>query len=104
MLEITEKDVFCVYNQLIGKYDLVLTTTFELDDGFTINAPIIVGKAHKQIIQLYACEDMFVMDVLNDEKTMCTHWHPYDVDMAVKDITEFMDGKSDYPFQKLSQL
>ena len=101
MFEITEKDVLTVYNQLKSKYDLILTTTTELDDGFTINVPIIVGKSHKQIIQLYACEDMFVMDVLNDEKTMCTHWHPYDVDMAVKDIAEFMDGKSDYLLQKL---
>ena len=76
----------------------------ELDDGFTIDVPILVGKAHEQIIQLYACDDMFVMDVLNDEKTMCTHWHPYDVDMAVKDIAEFMDGKNDYPLEKLPQM
>ena len=104
MLEITYQDVLTVYQQLKDKYDLVLTTTAELDDGFTIDVPIIVGKAHEQIIQLYACEDIFVMDVLNDEKTMCTHWHPYDVDMAVKDIAEFMDGKNDYPLEKLSQL
>ena len=104
MFEITEKDVLTVYQQLKDRYDLVLTTTAELDDGFTIDVPIIVGKAHEQIIQLYAYEDIFVMDVLNDEKTMCTHWHPCDVDMAVKDIAEFMDGKNDYPLEKLPQM
>ena len=104
MLEITYQDVLTVYQQLKDKYDLVLTTTAELDDGFTIDVPIIVAKAHGQIIQLYACEDIFVMDVLNDAKTMCTHWHPYDVDMAVKDIAEFMDGKNDYPLEKLPQM
>lgn len=103
MLEITYQDVLTVYQQLKDKYDLILTTTAELDDGFTIDVPIIVGKAHGQIIQLYAYEDIFVMDVLNDEKTMCTHWHPYDVDMAVKDIVEFMDGKNDYQLAKLPQ-
>ncbi len=101
MLEITCQDVLTVYQQLKDKYDLVLTTTAELDDGFTIDVPIIVGKAHGQIIQLYAYEAMFVMDVLNIEQTMCTHWHPYDVDSAVKDIAEFMDGKSDYKLEKL---
>ena len=104
MLEITYQDVLTVYQQLKDKYDLVLTTTAELDDGFTIDVPIIVGKAHEQIIQLYACENIFVMDVLNDEKTMCIHWHPCDVDMAVKDIAEFMDGKNDYPLEKLLQM
>ena len=104
MFEITEKDVLTVYQQLKDKYDLVLITTAELDDVFTIDVPIILGKAHGQIIELYVCEDMFVMDVLNDEKTMCTHWHPYDVDIAVKDIAEFMDGKNDYPLEKLPQM
>ena len=98
-----DSDVFAVYERLKDTYSLVMTTTTALDDGFTIDVPIIVGKAHEQIIQIYACEDIFVMDVLNDEKTMCTHWHPYDVDMAVNDISEFMDGKSDYQLEKIPQ-
>lgn len=104
MFDITNNDVLVVYEQLKDKYDLVLTTTFLLDEGFTIDCPIIVGKAHGQIIELYACEDMFVMDVLNTEQTMGTHWHPYDVDSAVQDIAEFMDGKSDYRLEKLPQV
>ena len=103
-MNITDDDILAVYEQLKDRYDLFLTTTALWDDGFTIDVPIIVGKAHGQIIQLYACDDMFVMDVLDDEKTMCTHWHPYDIDMAVKDIAEFMDGKNDYPLEKLPQI
>jgi hypothetical protein len=32
---------------------------------------------------------------------MCTHWHPYDVDMAANDFSEFMDGKNDYPLEEI---
>ena len=101
MYDFTDREVLVVYEQLKDRYDLVLTTTAELDDGFTIDVPIVVGNAHGQIIELYACEDMFVIDVLNDERTMCTHWHPYSIEDAVSDIAEFMDGKSDYILEKL---
>lgn len=101
IFDITDNDVLAVYEQLKDKYDLLLTRTSLVDEDFTIDCPIIVGKAHGQIIQLYACEALFIMDVLNTEKTMCTHWHPYDVDDAAKDIAEFMDGKSDYKLIKI---
>ena len=101
MFEITDNDVLVIYEQLKDRYDLTLTNTLSLNEGFTIDCPIIIGKAHGQIIQLYVCETIFVMDVLNDEKTMCTHWHPYDVDMAANDISEFMDGKNDYPLKQI---
>ena len=100
-MNITDNDILAVYEQLKDRYDLFLTTTALLDDGFTIDVPIVVGKAHGQIIELYAWDDMFVMDVLDDEKTMCTHWHPYDVDMAANDFSEFMDGKNDYPLEEI---
>ncbi|MBQ8415153.1 MAG: hypothetical protein IJX58_07905 [Clostridia bacterium] len=101
MLDFTDNDILLIYHRLKDKYNLLLTLTSLLDDGFTIDCPIIVGKAHGQIIQLYVCDKMFIMDVLNEEQTMCTHWHPYDVDDAVSDITDFMEGRSDYPLQKL---
>ena len=104
MFDFTDNDVLAIYQQLKDRYDLVLTRTSLLDEGFTVDCPIIVGKAHGQIIELYSCENMFIIDVLNNEQTMCTHWHPYDVDMAVKDIAEFMDGKNDYPLEKLPQI
>ncbi len=95
-------DVIAVYEQLKDKYDLILTTTSELDEDFTIDCPIIVGKAHGQIIELYD-DGLFVMDVMDAEKTMGTHWHPLDVENAVNNIAEFMEGKSDYELYPFRQ-
>ena len=53
MFYITVDDVLKVYEQLKDRYDLLQTTTSELDEGFTVDCPIIVGKAHGQIIELY---------------------------------------------------
>ena len=94
--EKTNQDIYNIYEQLKNKYDLILTKTSALDEGFTIDCPIIVGKSHGQIIELYVCDGMFVMDVIDAEKTKGTHWHPYEIDDAIKDIVEFMNGKSDY--------
>ena len=92
-----------VYEQLKDRYDLVLTTTAALNQGFTIDCPIIVGKAHGQIIELYKDDPLFVMDVMDAEQTMGTHWHPYDVNDAVEDIVEFMEGKSQYEMYPFGQ-
>ena len=103
MFDNTVEDVLAVYEQLKGRYCITLTTTADLDEGFTIDCPIIVGKAHGQIIELYSDGDMFVLDVMDAAQTMGTHWHPNDVDAAVEDISAFMAGKSDYelyPFPK----
>ncbi|MBR5467868.1 MAG: hypothetical protein IKU80_01420 [Firmicutes bacterium] len=96
MLEATATDVIAVYEQLKDKYELILTTTSALDEGFDVNCPIIVGKANGQIIELYENDGIFIMDVMNDEQTKGTHWHPVGIKDAVCDIVEFMEGKSDY--------
>ena len=101
--DITENDVINVYERLKDRYDLILTTTMEFDREFTVDSPLIVGKAHGQMIELYVCDDIFVLYVADSEQTMGTHWHPSNVDRAAKDITEFMDGKSDYKFYKYNQ-
>ena len=104
MFDITVDDVMAVYEQLKDRYDLVLTTTSALDEGFNVDCPIVVGKAHGQIIELYEHGGDFVLDVMDAEQTKCTHWHPNDVKGAVDDIVEFMEGKSDYkmcPFRKV---
>ena len=98
-----DDDLKVIYEQLKDRYELILTNTAALDEGFTVDCPILVGKAHGQIIELYLDCEMFVMDVMDAEQTKGTHWHPIDVESAVKDITEFMEGKSDYeltPFKK----
>ena len=98
-----DEDLKVIYEQLKDRYALVLTTTAALDEGFTVDCPILVGKAHGQIIELYLDCEMFVMDVMDAAQTKGTHWHPNDVEDAVKDIVKFMDGKADYeltPFKK----
>lgn len=103
MFCMTDKNVLEVYAQLKDKYGLILTTTYALDEGFTIDCPIIVGKAHGQIIELYSDGDMFILDVMDAEQTKGTHWHPNDVDSAVEHIVKFMEGKSDYELYPFRQ-
>ena len=103
MFGMTDKNVLEVYAQLKDRYDLILTTTSALDEGFTINCPILVGNAHEQIIELYSDGYLFVMDVMDKTQTKGTHWHPNDVDSAVEDIVEFMEGKSDYELYPFKQ-
>ena len=92
----TEEELRMVYDQLKDRYDLTWTTTAALDEGFSIDCPIIVGKAHEMVIELYSDGDMFVLDVMDAAHTKGTHWHPDDVEDAVLDIAEFMNGESDY--------
>ena len=96
MFDSTVDDVMAVYEQLKDRYDLVLTTTSALDEGFTIDCPIVVGKAHGQIIELYEDGGVFVLEVMDAAKTKGSHWHPRDVECAIDDIVKFMEGKSDY--------
>ena len=103
MFGMTDENVVEVFAQLKDKYDIILTTTSALDEGFTIECPIIVGKAHGQILELYSDGDMFVLDVMDAEQTKGTHWHPNDVDSAIKYIVEFVEGKSDYELYPFGQ-
>ena len=103
MFDIAGDDILKVYEQLKDRYALVLTTTYALDEGFTIDCPIIVGKAHGQIIELYKDDPLFVMDVMDEEQTKGNHWHPYNVEYAVYDIEDFINGKSDYDLQPFGQ-
>jgi len=97
-------DIEKVYEQLKDRYDLVLTTTSALNEGFTIDCPILVGQAHEQIIELYEYEEILVMDVMDIAQTKGTHWHPFDIESAVEDIIEFMAGKSDYEMSLFNQV
>lgn len=92
----TDDDLKAIYEQLKDRYELVLTNTADLDEGFTVDCPILVGRAHGQIIELYLDCEMFVLNVMDEAQTKGTHWHPSDVKSAIEYIVEFMDGKSDY--------
>ena len=95
-----DQDVLAVYEILKDRYDLTLTTSTAVDDGFTIDCPIIVAKAHGLILWLYSDGDVFVLDVMDEGQRKGTHWHPDDVESAVEDIAEFMVGKSDYHLRR----
>lgn len=92
-----------VYDHLKDHYDIILTNTAALDEGFTIDCPIIVGKAHGLILELYKDGKLFVMDIMDAERTKGTHWHPNDVETAVEDIVAFMEGKEDYELMPFKQ-
>ena len=104
MFGITSDDVFTVYTKLKDKYQLLMTTAFALDEGFTDDCPVLVGKAHGQIVELYSDGGMFILDIMDEEQTKGTHWHPYDVEDAVEDITEFMEGKTNYEMYPFKQV
>ena len=103
MFDITADDVFAVYEQLKDRYPLIMTTTGALDEGFTVDCPILVGKAHGQIIELYEDGGDFILDVMDEAQTKGTHWHPNDVDSAIDYVVEFMEGKSDYEMYRFKE-
>lgn len=96
MFYMTDAHVLEVFEQLKDRYPLVLANSLDLNEGYTIDCPVLVAKAHGQILELYSDGVLFVLDVMDAQQTKGTHWHPDDVEDAVEDITAFMDGKSDY--------
>jgi hypothetical protein len=97
---ITVDDLFAVYEQLKDKYELTMTTSLAVDDGFEGDWPLLLAKAHGLVLWLYEWGGDFVLDVMDEKHTKGTHWHPVDVESAVKHVTEFMEGKSDYELQR----
>ena len=103
MCDISFDDLNAVYKQLKDRYELTMTNAAALREGFPVDCPILVGRAHGQIIELYEDGDMFVLDVMDANQTKGTHWHPNDVSNAVDDIVEFMEGKADYKLHPFKQ-
>ena len=98
-----DDDLKAIYERLKDRYPLAFTNTFALDEGFTVDCPILVGRAHGQIMELYLDCEMFVLDVMDEAQTKGTHWHPDDIESAIGFIVEFMDGKSDYEMHPFKQ-
>ena len=87
----------CIYEKMKDKYDLILTNTFALNDGYTIDVPVIRGISSDRRFDLYKEEDLFVFSVeffdkSGDEKY--SHEHPYDTNDAVDYIEKFMSKRS----------
>ena len=55
-------------------------------------------------MELYKDGDMFILDMMDEQQTKGTHWHPNDADSAIDDIVEFMEGKSDYEMYPFKQI
>ena len=102
MFEITEADVFAVYESLKDKYPLKMTAAKQVDEAFEMDCLILVGRAHGQMITLYEYGGDFILDVMDEAQTKGTHWHPWDVKSAAHDIAEFMDGREDYELYPFS--
>ena len=83
-----------IYHQRKDKFDLTLTTTAALDDGYTIDVPVIRGIGSDRRFDLYKeSETVFVFSVeffFKDGQDRYSHGHPYDAEDALKYIDEFM--------------
>ncbi len=91
------KELKLIYDKLKSTYDLVLTNTFALNDGYTIDVPVIRGKAPDRRFDLYKEDDLFVFSVEFFDKAgeeIYSHAHPYDVNDVIDYIEKFMSGKS----------
>ena len=97
-------DLDIIYDQLKGRFDLVLTNTFALDDGYTWDMKVIRGKSILGRFDLYKEDDddnqfVFSVEYTNPRKLNChladgkyTHWHPQSVEQAINDVVAFMEG------------
>ena len=99
--DMTEKDLFAVYERLKDRYALTLTNTLSAHKCFRMDVPILIARAHDRILWLYVDAGDFVLEVMDSACTMGTHWHPLDAEQAVQDITAFMEGTEDYPMYPL---
>ncbi len=99
--EITEKDLFAVYDRLKDRYALTMTNTLSAHECFRMDVPILIARAHDRVLWLYVDAGEFVFDVMDSTCTMGTHWHPMTVEQAVCDVTAFMEGTAEYPMYPL---
>ena len=86
-----------IYENLKCTYHLILTNTFSLNDGYTIDVPVIRGTATGRRFDLYKEGDLFVFSVHLFDKAdedKYSHAHPYDANHAMKYIEDFMLGRS----------
>ena len=92
------KSIKPAYEQLKDKYDLVLTNTFALENGyedFREDFEIICGKSSVGEFKIWHDGCLFIFDVDKADGTY-THWHPADIDDLIEDIREFMQGRCKY--------
>ncbi|MBQ7319547.1 MAG: hypothetical protein IJW97_05185 [Clostridia bacterium] len=85
-----------IYEKLKNKYDLILTTTFAFNDGYTKDMPVIRGTTKRGRFDLYKeseDSDEFVFGVEFFDKTgddKYSHGHPLNANHAIAYIEDFM--------------
>ena len=92
------KSIKPAYEQLKDQYNLVLTTTFALENGyddFREDFEILCGESSIGKFQLWHDGALFTFDVDKADGTY-THWHPSNIEDIVGDIREFMQGNCKY--------
>jgi hypothetical protein len=89
-------DIELIYEKIKDEYDLILTNSLDLDDGFSWDVPVITGESGLGKFYLYADRntknpkgEQFVFSLAWQEK----HWHPQTIDDAICDIRAFMSGR-----------
>lgn len=93
------KDLKFIYDQLKNDYDIVFTTTFALNDGYTIDVPVIRGTGADRRFDLYKEDDLYVFSAELFEKSpdeRYFHSHPVNTEIAIIWIKEFMSGKNEF--------
>lgn len=83
-----------IYEHLRSQYPLTLTTTLAVDDGFTIDAPILVGRGSSRSFWLYDDGGDFVFSVEVPGQPWRDHWHPQTIKEAVQAVVDFMEGRA----------
>ena len=92
------KNIKPAYEQLKDQYNLVLTTTFALENGyddFREDFEILCGESSIGKFQLWHDGALFIFDVHKADGTY-THWHSSNIEDIVGDIREFMQGNCKY--------
>ena len=82
-----------VYEKLKDRKDIKLTSTMAVENsGFTADLETFYGESPKGRFFLCYDEgvDLFVFDAVYSDGSY-THWHPWEVEDAVRDIIEFME-------------
>ena len=83
-------EIVYVYEKLKDRYNLMITTTAELNEGYTIDIPVLCGEGKCGKFRLYDY-GMLTLDVDLESGTR-THTHCLYGDYAVDDVVAFIEG------------
>lgn len=78
-----------IYAQIKEHCSVTLTTTAALNEGFTIDVPVLCGEARGLIWWLYLDDDLFVFSHAVANQDYHNHCHPQSVDEAIQAILKF---------------